>query len=197
MYAAENDLASRYRSLSVRELQQVAFYEVADLTPEAFQVLRQECRTRLPQLDCEGAFAIQLHGLPQTQLDNLIERVSTLPCPHCSAHRQPLDGLRVVSSTGLLFTSRTKNRVLIGCPRCLRRRVLKSSLWTLVAGWWAIPFGPKHTLSALVSNLRSIRMAAHSPCSSDFKTFVETHAAEIKAKMNHSAALRQFLTHPG
>jgi hypothetical protein len=166
-------LASHYRGLSDEQLERLTLGELAQLSPEALPVLRQELDRR-GQLDLGNAVAAQIEGLRPSEYEALVAWCRTSPCPICGSKGELLNACRVQTLA--------QGAVVVGCPKCLQRAVdaasTKNTVGCLFAplGWAA---GPR----AQVKNA-SAHLAARGPEPTEsFLAFVKDHQAPLAIAM--------------
>ncbi|MBN1541766.1 hypothetical protein JW992_06435 [candidate division KSB1 bacterium] len=187
------ELQRHYAELDFKQLEQIAFYEVRDLTADAVDILLHELRYRKRPYDYEAAIAMQLKGLPDDLFRRLYERLTTLPCPTCGAHSRQLNAALLQVSIGLLLTRYEKTFRLVACPKCIGRTACRCSVICALLGWWSVPHGFARTTAALRVNSQARYQAFSGRPSGEIRRFVREHSAEIVAKMNHTHALHDFL----
>ena len=93
-----------------------------------------------------------LDTVPPAQLMEYVTNAQNAPCPTCG-NAGPVDirsSFRVYSL--LLYTSwKTVNKV--ECRACSRKRQLQDLGFSLIAGWWGVPFGFVVTPIQIVRNI--------------------------------------------
>jgi len=84
------------------------------------------------------------------------DSVQEPPASCCACGRIPAQPRYVILPTvqGRLWTSVQGTVEGIYCRRCADGAALAAALQTWVFGWWSLPFGPLHTVSALLTTLR-------------------------------------------
>ncbi len=187
------ELQRHYAELDGKQLEQIAFYEVRDLTTDAVDVLLHELRQRKRPYDYEAAIAVQLKGLSDDLFRRLYERLTTLPCPSCGAHSRQLNAALLRVSIGLFLTHYEKTFRLVACPTCIGRTAHRCSIVSALLGWWSFPHGLTRTRAALRLNSQARSQSLSGRPSGEIRRFIREHSAEIVAKMNHTPALHDFL----
>lgn len=151
-----------YRRLTDEQLLRIALHEASGLIPEALAAMNAEIAARgLPPAVSEAVDA-QLHPLSGREKEELTENVRKLPCPYCDRNDQPLKAAVIASARGMLFVSILNKHIIIACPDCLRAKAKDALNSSLLLGWWCFPWGPFHTMQAIVENNYTIRL-----CNSD------------------------------
>lgn len=120
----------------------------------------------------------------------LYKLISEQTCPICNK-KSPITVVKNRFVIGVIFISHRELYYQLGCKKCLRLNLLKSSLITILFGWWSIPYGIIHTIYALVINLKKhffLQML-----NSDFLKFIETHQEKIENSINSEDELTDFI----
>ncbi|HNR68290.1 MAG TPA: hypothetical protein PKN04_10665 [bacterium] len=189
----EDHLRQHYASFAIEQLEQIAFYEVRDLTADAIDVLRLELRRRKRPFDYDAAIDLQLAGLGDTARAQLYERLTTLPCPNCGSHANPLNAALTRLSVGLVLFHYQKTVCVLSCPSCLRRIAVRKQGLCALFGWWSVPAGVQKNLAALAVNRQALRESDTHSRNLLLQSFITKHAAHLTAKMKHTEALQDFL----
>lgn len=82
----------------------------------------------------------------------LAATIAARPCPHCGSSAEPLRAAEAWRAISVVAFTTRRPRVAIGCRACLDRRIRSASTTTMIAGWWALPWGPIRTLEVLRAN---------------------------------------------
>lgn len=116
--------------------------------------------------------------IPDEMIQGEVEAIHHGPCPQCSGPG-PVDvhvSYRVWSA--LVMTS-WQSRPQLCCPSCGVRNKLGDALFSLVLGWWGVPWGFLITPIQIVRNLAGLAFAPD-PCkpSKALAMIVRTHMAQ-------------------
>lgn len=161
----------------------IAVSEAAGLRPEALKVRRGELRRR--KLDDQTSQAIEAQLAPpdRARFDALVERFRALPCPRCGDQGLPLNGFLVARARGNILFAHYQKELVIGCPECIVGAAKEADKRTALLGWWAIPWGPIHSLRAFRANAAARRASAHVAPSPDLVSYITANPGEAELRI--------------
>ncbi len=105
----------------------------------------QECRSQSIHLAVS-------HQIPDSIVTDRLWSLHRGDCPRCG-RSGPVDvhtSYRVWSVFILTFSSK---RPQVSCARCGTRSLIKNSAFSLLFGWWGLPWGPIMTLTQISRNM--------------------------------------------
>lgn len=178
------EFQSQYRDLSNDEIEWIALNKAATLRSEAVQALREEIGRRGLSRPVDGAIQAQTRRWTKGELDAFIERYRRRPCPRCGHQVELLNAVRAALARSFIILSAFEPKLVVGCPRCIRKEVERLSNLTMLLGWWGIPWGPINTMRALAINSKAKAAAGSMKPTAELHTYVASNIGEISADMS-------------
>jgi hypothetical protein len=186
-------LRSHYQKLPDEDIEHLANYEAADLSPSACDILKEEIKRRGLSDELNLAADIQVRGISEGELLDLIRRISTFPCPICGKKRDYLNGFNLMSVRSYIIVTSVSNALIIACPECISAMAKRALIKNLFLGWLGIPWGPIKTIRSVFANLRAMNSGKHNGPTKEFVEFIKPRSAAIKARFNKITDVRQLL----
>ena len=146
-------LRKHYEILPDEDIERLAYYKAKDLSPEAVEVLRNEIRKRGLSDSYDNAVVTHVAGLGEEEKSELLSRISAFPCPLCGDNRYPLNASKAITVKSFIVATSVEKPLIIACPDCIKNKVKRALITTLILGRWGIPWGPIRSLWALVDNV--------------------------------------------
>lgn len=120
----------------------------------------------------------------------LYKLISEQTCPICNK-KSPITIVKNRFVIGVIFISHQETYYKLGCKKCLKLHLIKSTLITLFFGWWSIPFGFVHTIFTILKNIKKIVFLQNS--NTDFLKFISIHKESIDKIINSESEFINFL----
>jgi len=134
-------LINHYARMGDQEFTAFATHEVAGLTPEAVEVVRDELKRRRTVPDPEGAIDVQLRRLSSEEFERMVTAFRQQPCPSCGGVGELLNAARV-NRAG-------RRELIVGCTSCLLRELNRATTASAVYG---LAFRPLSAMRAVLGN---------------------------------------------
>jgi len=164
----------------------LAVNEASGLTPEALEVLRAELHARRLGNELRDVIDIQMRPIPPDEVDELVGRFRRLPCPLCGSVAGMLNAATVATAQSFLVMSTFEKRLVVGCSSCITAAADKADALTGALGWWAIPFGPVHTLQAMRLNARACSAAERQEATVELRQYVEANRGAVVLRLREA-----------
>jgi hypothetical protein len=146
-------IEQRYAKMSDAELTRVAVADAHSLRPEAVEIIKAEIAKRGLDLGLIDEVLAQNREYSAAEIGQYAELLRGLPCPVCRASGQKLNATIAYSAKSFILFTFSRKEPVIACPTCLDKKNLQAFLWTLLLGWWGIPWGILKTPIYLFRNL--------------------------------------------
>jgi hypothetical protein len=185
-----DELIQRYASLSDDRLLDLAVSEASGLTAEALEVLKAELHARGIGNQLRDAITIQTRPIAAPELEELVQRARTLPCPSCGSTGAMLNAATVGTVRSFLVMTSYEKSVVVGCPSCISSAADKADTVTAALGWWGLPFGPIHTLQAIALNAKAASAAKQLEPTVEFRKFVERNRGAVVLQLQTTRGLK-------
>jgi hypothetical protein len=183
-----DELIRHYACLSDDRLMALAVNAAGELTAEAVDVLKAELHARRLDDRLPDVIAIQTRPVAPDELEALVQCARALPCPSCGSTASMLNAATVGTVRSFVVMTSYEKSIVVGCPSCIRAAADKADTLTAAFGWWALPFGPVHTIRAILLNAKAASVARQQQPTPEFMQFVEA---------NRGAVLLQLQAHNG
>jgi len=163
--------------------------QASDITAalnQAFAVLSDEKKRKLYDEELDQAAPVDAVSVEFTRHAAGRSHFSS-QCQNCGRQDTTLRISHFSYTLSFLFFSRTRAVAGVWCETC---RAVESAKWTLLsglAGWWAIPWGPVHTIRDLGANCRGGKQPAKANA-----TLLRSLGYEFQARGNFHKAVRAF-----
>ena len=185
-------LRQHYENLPDEDIERLAYYETNDLMPEAVDILKSEIKRRGLSNKYNNAVESHLAGLGEEEKVQLLNRISTFPCPVCGSHER-LNASKLVLVKSYIIVTTVEKPLIIACPNCIRVNAKRILIKSLLLGWWGIPWGPIRTLWSIVDNVMAINLNKYKDLTSEFKECFEPHLIAIKVNIDDVKDLNHLL----
>lgn len=152
MEADIEHIRETYLHMPNYKLEHMATHEVANLLPEAVEIMKEEIQIRNLDPALLAYIEIQSGTLTEEEIQNILDLIVNSRCPLCSRENPPLSGVHVRQIISVILVSFRENKELIACEDCIRKKKRTAYALTLLLGWWGIPHGVFGTPAALISN---------------------------------------------
>jgi hypothetical protein len=199
MMDMDNDrLREHYQRLSDWDIERLANYEAGDLRPEALDILREEIRKRGLSGEFNKTVDIQLKGVSEEELQELVRRISLFPCPVCGGRQDYLNAFHIMNVRSYIIITAVSKSMVIACPECIAKRAKSAIIRNLLLGWWGIPWGPIRTIHSVFFNLDAINSKNENAPTREFTEFIKPHSAAIKARIEKISSINELfdVIHP-
>lgn len=146
---------------------------------------RLYCSTRCASHDAEIVFA---RAIPEPQVRELVQRWRNEPCPQCKGPG-PVDlwTSHKVHSFGFMTQWSSPQRV--SCRHCGRKRQLGHAFYSLMLGWWGVPWGLVMTPVQIGRNITGLfRNRAAEGATPEFENVVRRMMAR-QIQAHHQASV--------
>lgn len=178
-----------YEQMSDKELARKLIQDVAGLTPEALQIVKDEVAKRNLDPNIINAVEAQQKIYNLEEIDAYCEIIRNLPCPLTGNTSEKLNGtLTARTMSFIIFTSYQKV-IVIGCPSALDKANNRALFQSVALGWWGLPWGIIRTIQAIRLNLRSKRNNHIQEPTNYLRKFVLSKIGEIVAYKDHREKL--------
>jgi hypothetical protein len=87
---------------------------------------------------------------------------------------------------GIIFFIVTKTEFVIGCKKCIRKKVADANNSSMKLGWWAIPFGLLLTPGTIIGNNQRLQEVEQNQLTNDFVSFVGENRGLVLNIVNSS-----------
>lgn len=184
-------LRKNYSGLSDAEIARLSNYEAKELLPEAIPILKDEIKRRGLSDDLNVAIDIQLRGVTDEEVRELVDRVSHLPCPICGKKQNLLNAFLVRTVKPGLYVT-VEKPLIMACPDCIISTAKTGLIETLIWGWWTF-LGEISVGQAIWTNVKALNARKYMRPTPEFVEFIRSHAAVIKARINKINDVRDLL----
>jgi hypothetical protein len=133
-----------------------------------------------------GSVLVVLDRVPPRHVADYIDGAHRSDCPSCG-RAGPIDLRRSHWVWSLMVLTRWGTDQRIECVRCGRLRQAKAMGFSLLAGWWGVPFGLVLTPVQLVRNAIGLMQSSKRP-SADFERLMRLELARRTAQDAEAAA---------
>ena len=161
-----------YRRFRDDQIRQLALYEARDLTDAGVSALRSEVLGRGLSKDLLEAIDSQLGEFSPAIFAELIEWLRQWRCPTCDGEAALLNAASVASVKSFIMFTKTHEKVIVACPKCIQRAVQRARTSSMILGWWGIPSGPIETLGSFVRNAEATRWSLSGEASPTLMEYV-------------------------
>ena len=186
-------LREHYKKLPNEDIERLANFEADQLSPEALAVLRDEIRNRGLSDDLRTTADIQVKGVSEEEVEQLIRRVSQFPCPLCGRRQNYLNAFSIMSVRSLILLTSVERPLVIACPQCISAYAKSELIKSLLLGWWGIPWGAIRTVHSFFVNWKALNADDHHTPTREFIDFVRPYSAAIKARIDKISTVDEFL----
>ncbi len=177
-----------YAELSDLEIVFMALHQGGQLRPEAVAVLHEELRRRGLSPELGVALATQAGPIEPGELQDLVTRFRRQPCSRCGSELRPLNAFEIARAWSVILVTSYRKELLIACPDCILASAKRAWAFSLLLGWWGIPWGPIRTLQAIAIDSRAIRHGDEDHPSEALTAYVRDHRGEITVALRAAAA---------
>lgn len=103
----------------------------------------REGELRYCSKDCRAADAVGRAAalVPADAVRDAAGQIRRGACPACGRRQGPVDLHRSHRVYSALVYTQWQSRVLVACRPCARKALLSDALFSLVLGWWGVPWG--------------------------------------------------------
>ncbi len=88
-----------------------------------------------------GQLFIVATQIPEDSVTQISRDIDTGVCPLCNKRRGPVDVHTAHKIASFVFFSSWSSKQQISCRRCGRKSQFYGTIYSLLAGWWGIPWG--------------------------------------------------------
>ncbi len=187
------DLEKNYASFSDEKLIQLATKEVANLRPEAVEILQKELRMRGISKNVSEGISIQLNPLTDEQIHFYIDLIENLPCPVCNSNSQHLDAIQICEVVSFFIVTNHTKTLKIACPVCLDKALDRATIKTLFLGWWHFPDGLIQTIKGLDLNAKTKKTLISKQSNNLLQEFAAQNAGMIETYKNDKRKLLNII----
>lgn len=114
-------------------------------------------------------------NVPQADIDRKVEEVWRGNCPKCRG-LGPVDVHKFHQAWSALVLTRWSSRQQLSCRSCASKRQLGATLFSLVFGWWGIPWGLVLTPVQITRNIIGMASGPNaSQPSPDLRRTIQVH----------------------
>jgi hypothetical protein len=89
-------------------------------------------------------------------ISKLTKELSSCKCQFCGEYTGDVTGIVVRKASPRIIANRIRTDLVIGCAKCLRKRLFKAQCRTILVGWIALPFGIFQVLYVVIRNSRGV-----------------------------------------
>ena len=183
------NLEKSYKEFGNDKIINLAQYEIKKLTPEAIEILRKEIVRRKLNPKLIEIIDEQINGLRIDDFFEYAKFLLNLPCPICGLRGKKIDLTRKGLVVSFIFLTNYDKILICGCKDCLRKKIRKSMILSLLTGWWGVPLGPLKTIQSVFFNLRKLEETRSEDQSEDFLKFVYANTGFIHANLENESEL--------
>lgn len=187
-----DEIKQNFSKFEDEKIEHIAKCEVGGLQPEVIDILINEIKSRSLNLNLIKGIKAQTSELTESELNEVIHKISSLICPECRLNNGQLVGsiVRTVNSAEMPLPSFSTFYV-ISCKSCADKIKKKAFTDTFIYGFWGI-CGIFRTPISLIKTLLDNRKS--DVISNNLITrFALDNIGEIKTKWDNEEELVDFL----
>lgn len=141
-----------------------------------------------------GAACARTHHLwmaadrvPTHVLQQFIEQWRQGPCPKCKQQNGPIDVHHAHRVHSFVLMTQWHTRQHISCRSCGRKEQLGSTLYSVMLGWWGLPWGLLVTPMQIARNIAGLAAPKKEQASPEFERLVRRQLAERQLQVEQGA----------
>lgn len=178
-----------FKTYSDNKITLIAQYEAELLDPEAVDLLKKEIILRKLNPKLIEIIDDLIIGISQEDFFEYSKFLLQLQCPICGKYKGMIDITRKCSVISVLVYTGYYRILICGCKDCLRKKIKRTMIISLILGWWGFPFGPIRTIQSIFYNLKKIKETKTTELSEDFIKFAWTNKGFIMTNLNNETEL--------
>jgi hypothetical protein len=188
-----NDIAKYYSKKTDSEIIYIATENGQGLLPGVLEIIENEIKKRnLNPNILEGAKA-QNKEYTLTEIDELSQRLRSLPCPLCGNKKVKLNGTIMHTVKSFIFFSSFRKEPIIACPDCLDKKNQESITSTAILGWWGFPWGILKTPIYIFNNIKAKKQNRISKSNDTLLNFTLQNIGQIETYKDDTEKLKQII----
>jgi hypothetical protein len=155
-----------YRNLSDAELVRIASTNAQGLTIEAQKVIKDELLFRNLATGLISAVEAQNETISETEINEFCELFRDLVCPVCS-NVSRINAVKTSTTMSFIIFTSQRNKIIFGCPGCLKKANDTAFVTTLLLGWWGFPHGIIKSIQSITiygKSTKAVCKDEHSDC---------------------------------
>jgi len=182
-----------YQKMTDEELVRVATQDAAGLTPEAFEVVKEEIQSRKLDNNIIRGVEAQNRNYTIEDVDKYCEMIQKLHCPTCESSSQNLNGAMTGEVVSFILLTQYKKKIKIGCPDCLDKANNAALIKTAALGWWGLPWGIIRSIQGIALNLKSKRTNHLGTPNNYLRTFVLSKVGQLETYKEDQAKIQALI----
>ena len=183
-----------YQKLSDSELIEAVTTNAGGLTPEAFEVVKEEISKR--RLDTSIIKGVEAQNRSYTieEIDKYCEVIRNLNCPSCDTNHTRLNGTMTSEVMSFILFTQQNKKIIIACPDCLDKANNSALTKSAVLGWWGIPWGIIRTIQAIGQNINSKKTNHSNEPNPFLRSYALSRIGELETFKENKVKLQQIIS---
>ncbi|WP_282037323.1 hypothetical protein [Saccharicrinis aurantiacus] len=187
-------IKKNYEKFEDYKLEHLAKNEAGSLEPEVIPILMAEIKKRGLDPNLEKGIEAQTKEITESEIIEILDKVSGLKCPECGGKSNPLKGSLIRSVKSFIIFTNYKKTPIISCQECANKKRKSALTSTIILGWWGIPWGIIRTPQTII-NYFVDKNKLKEISESILTGFVIENIGEIRTNWESEDELVEFIDH--